>query len=154
MGYFDRIAIAGMRLLSTPEDVRSLTYRGNKKLADGALVAIADDGTSCTDVTATTKNFGVVVFQHAGKSGRTDDNKAEAYLNGDMPPVMVQGRIWVKPDAAVTARGRDSKVYFSATDNSAMSPTVVAENVVGGFMWDTLTNEDGLAVVHITNTPA
>ena len=154
MGYFNNVAIAGLRLKSTPEDVRSLTYRGTKKLVDGALVAISADGRSCTDVVAETKDFGVVLFQHIGKSGRTEDGSAEAYINGDMPPVMVKGRIWIKPAAAVTTRGRDAKVYFATADTSKMTPTAEDGTAIGGFMFDSLTNEDGLAVIDINNTPA
>lgn len=154
MGYYNQVAIAGLRLKSTPEDVRSLTYRGNKKLADGDLVAISDDGRSCEDVVADTKDFGVVLFQHIGKSGRTDDNQAEAYVNGDMPPIMVQGRIWVKPNAVVTTRGRTAKVYFDAANPAKLTPTATGNTAVAGFNFDSLTDADGLAVIQISNTPA
>lgn len=154
MSYYDRVALAGLQLKSTPQDVRSLTYVGTKKIIDGALVAIGADGITCTDVVAGTKDFGVVMFQHIGKSGRTDDNKAEAYVNGDSLPVMVQGRIWVKPAKAVTTRGREAKVYFATADTSTMTPTALDGTAISGFMWDTLTNEDGLAIITINNAPA
>ena len=104
MQHETRMAIAGLRLKSTPEDVRSLPLTENITVVDGQAVSVLATGETC-GAAATGNQIGVVVFQHVGKSGRTADGKSEAYVQYDTLPVMTQGRIWVKPSEVITARG-------------------------------------------------
>lgn len=147
MQFETRVALAGLRLKSAPEDVRSLPLQGAGIVTDGSAVAISDDGETCTAVTGVEKEFGIVVFQHIGKSGRTADGKSEAYAQYDVVPVMTKGRIWVRPDGEVTKRGKTEKVYVTAEGKL----TAVEEGnteLVGAF-WDVPNNSDGLAVVDL-----
>ena len=148
MQFESRVAVAGLRLKSTPEDVRSLPLTSVGTVIDGAAVAIAVTGETCEVVTAGATDFGIVVFQHVGKSGRTTDGKAEAYIQHDTLPVMTQGRIWVKPSETITARGGAAKVYVTAA-TGALSQTSAGNIEVVGAYWDAPTNSDGLAVVHL-----
>lgn len=147
MQYETRMALAGLRLKSTPEDVRSLPLTENVTVADGEAVSILATGETCGKA-ATGNQIGVVVFQHIGKSGRTADGKAEAYVQHDTVPVMTQGRIWVKPSETITARGKAAKVYVTAA-TGALSQTSAGNIEVVGAYWDVPTNSDGLAVVHL-----
>ena len=147
MQYETRMALAGLRLKSTPEDVRSLPLTENVTVIDGQAVSILATGETCGKA-ATGNQIGVVVFQHIGKSGRTADGKAEAYIQHDTLPVMTQGRIWVKPSEAITARGQAAKVYVTAA-TGALSQTAAGNIEVVGAYWDVPTNSDGLAVVHL-----
>lgn len=146
------IAVAGLVLNSAPRDIRSLPYVGEGVIKDGDLVAIGADGETCTDVTAESEDFGVVVFQHTGKTGRTADGKAEAYKKHDVLPVMVKGRIWVKPSAIVTTRGRAASVYVTTADgvNKGLLASTGTTKVLGAF-WDKPSNSDGLAAIDIGN---
>jgi hypothetical protein len=148
MQFESRVAIAGMRLKSTPEDVRSLPLTSTGIVIDGAAVAIAATGETCTAVTSGATDFGVVVFQHVGKSGKTTDGKYEAYTKNDVLPVMTQGRVWVKPNEAITARGKAAKVYVNTTTGTLGKTATGNTELVGAF-WDVPTNSDGLAVVHL-----
>ena len=143
-----RIAIPGLELLSKANDVRSLPFRGEGKVADGGVVAINADGVTCSKVAAESKDFGVVVFHHVGKSGRTDDSKAEAYVDGDVAPVMTMGRIWVKPNEVITARGKAAKVYVNTTDGTLGQTAEGGTEFIGAY-WDTPNNSDGLAIVNL-----
>lgn len=143
-----RMAIAGLRLKSTPEDVRSLPLTENVKVIDGETVAILATGETCGKAVANATGFGVVVFQHIGKSGRTTDNKAEAYIQYDTLPVMTRGRIWVKPNETITARGKAAKVYVNVTTGTLGQTAGTNTELVGAF-WDVPTNSDGLAVVNL-----
>lgn len=147
MQYETRMAIAGLRLKSTPEDVRSLPLTENITVIDGQAVSILATGETCGKAAADTQ-IGVVVFQHIGKSGRTADGKTEAYIQHDTLPVMTQGRIWVKPSETITARGPAAKVYVTAA-TGALSQTALGNIEVVGAYWDVPTNADGLAVVHL-----
>ena len=142
------VAIAGLRLLSKPSEIRSLPYQGDVIAIDGQAVAIGADGETCTNVTADSTDFGVIVFHHIGKSGRTADGKAEAYVKFDVPPVMTVGRVWVKPNEPITARGKAAKVYVNTTDGTLGQTAEGATEWVGAY-WDVLTNNDGLAVVNL-----
>lgn len=147
MQHETRMAIAGLRLKSTPEDVRSLPLTENVKVIDGEAVSVLATGETCGKA-ATGNQIGVVVFQHIGKSGRTTDNKAEAYIQYDTLPVMTRGRIWVKPSEVITARGKAAKVYVTAA-TGALSQTATGNIEVVGAFWDVPTNSDGLAVVNL-----
>jgi len=148
MQFESRVAIAGMRLKSTPEDVRSLPLTSTGIVIDGAAVAIADTGETCTAVTAEATDFGIVVFQHVGKSGKTTDAEAEAYIKGDTLPIMTQGRIWVKPNEAIVARGKAAKVYVNASTGT-LGKTATGNTELLGAFWDVPTNADGLAIVNL-----
>lgn len=147
MQHETRMAIAGLRLKSTPEDVRSLPLTENITVVDGQAVSVLSTGETC-GAAAAGNQIGVVVFQHIGKSGRTADGKAEAYVQYDTLPVMTQGRIWVKPSETITARGEAAKVYATAA-TGALSQTAEGNIEVVGAYWDVPTNSDGLAVVHL-----
>ncbi len=147
MQHETRMAIAGLRLKSTPEDVRSLPLTENVTVIDGQAVSVLPTGETCGKAAAGNQ-IGVVVFQHIGKSGRTADGKAEAYVQYDTLPVMTQGRIWVKPSEVITARGAAAKVYVTAA-TGALSQTAEGNIEVVGAYWDVPTNSDGLAVVHL-----
>lgn len=142
------IAIAGLQLLSKADDIRALGVKGAGKIEDGSVVSLNDDGETCSKVTTGNTDFGIVVFQHIGKSGRTDDNKAEAYIAGDVAPVMVMGRVWVKPSETITDVGKAAKVYVTAA-TGALSKTADGNIELVGAYWDTPTNSDGLAVVNL-----
>lgn len=148
MQFESKVSVAGMRLNSTPEDVRSLPYTGDGKVIDGQLVQINDDGETCGDVTAATKNYGVVVFSNIGKSGRSVDNKSEAYIKGDVLPVMVMGRIWVTPSETITAIGKAAKVYAHNTDGT-VGQTAADSIEVAGWYYSVPTNADGNAIIHL-----
>lgn len=143
-----KIAIPGLQLLSKADDIRSLGLKGAGKAVDGGVVAINGDGETCSKVAAGSKDFGVVVFHHIGKSGRTDDNKDEAYIAGDVLPVMVMGRIWVKPGEVITATGKAAKVYVNTTDGT-LGQTADSNTELLGAYWDTPNNSDGLAIVNL-----
>ena len=147
MQHETRMAIAGLRLKSTPEDVRSLPLTEDVTVVDGEAVSVLATGETCGKAAAGNQ-IGVVVFQHIGKSGRTADGKAEAYVQYDTLPVMTQGRIWVKPSETITARGPAAKVYVTAA-TGALSQTSAGNIEVVGAYWDVPTNSDGLAVVHL-----
>ena len=148
MQHETRMAIAGLRLKSTPEDVRSLPLTENVKVIDGETVSILATGETCGKAAANATGFGVVVFQHIGKSGRTADGKAEAYIKNDTLPVMTEGRIWVKPNEVITARGAAAKVYVKVADGT-LGKTAAGNTELVGAYWDVPTNADGLAVVHL-----
>lgn len=143
-----KIAIPGLQLISKADDIRSLGFKGAGKAIDGGVVAINDDGITCKAVEAGDTDFGVVVFQHIGKSGRTDDNKAEAYIAGDVAPIMVMGRIWVKPSETITEIGKAAKVYVTAATGE-LSKTAASNIELVGAYWDMPTNSDGLAAVNL-----
>ena len=147
MQHETRMAIAGLRLKSTPEDVRSLPLAENITVVDGQAVSVSATGETCGAATAGMP-IGVVVFQHVGKSGRTADGKAEAYVQYDTLPVMTQGRIWVKPSEVITARGADAAVYVNVADGT-LGQTAGNGTLVPNAYWDVTTNSDGLAVVRL-----
>lgn len=142
------VALAGLRLVSTPSDIRSLPYQGDTVAIDGETVAISAGGETCTKVASGSTDFGVIVFHHIGKRGRSPDGKSEAYAKFDVPPVMTQGRVWVKPNEAITARGKAAKVYVNTTNGTLGQTAAGATEWVGAY-WDVLTNNDGLAIVNL-----
>lgn len=143
-----KISTPGMRLLSKANDIRSLPFNGDGYAVDGSVVAINADGVTSSKVVAGSKDFGVVVSHHTGKSGRSEDGKIEAYIAGDIPPVMTMGRIWVKPDEVITARGKEAKVYVNTT-TGLLSQTAAGNTELFGAYWDQPDNSDGLAVVNL-----
>lgn len=146
MQHETRMAIAGLRLKSTPEDVRSLPLAENITVVDGQAVSVFPTGEACGATATAGMQIGVVVFQHVGKSGRTADGKAEAYVQYDTLPVMTQGRIWVKPSEVITAFGGNA-VYVNA--DGTLGQTAGSGTLVPNAYWDVTTNSDGLAVVRL-----
>lgn len=140
------IAIEGMRLISTPEDVRSFALQGAGVVSDGDAVAINDDGDTCKAVTGGEAEFGIVVLHHVGKSGKNEEGK-DAYIQYDVLPVMTKGRIWVRPDGEVASRGKTEKVYVTA--EGKLSAVEEGNTELVGAFWDIPKNSDGLAVVDL-----
>lgn len=146
------VAVAGQRLKSTPEDVRSMPMTGAGTLSDGQVACDAGDGVRCAAVDGVLRPVGIVVHQHIGKNG-TDASGKEAYKQYDVPPIMRVGRIWVKPAVTITATG--GKVYVrtaNATTNNPMgslqtSATDGTELV--GATWDSISGADGMAIVQL-----
>lgn len=147
MQHETRVALEGLRLKSKASDIRSLPFAGTGMATDGNAVAITATGETCKAVASGDTDFGIVVFQNIGKSGRTADKKAEAYVEFDVVPVMTEGRIWVRPAEPVTTRGKDAKVYVTPTGQ--LSATAAGNTEFKGAYWDVPTNDDGLAVVSL-----
>lgn len=154
---FTKLAVAGLTLLSTPSDVRSLVYTGASKVADGQMVAMQSHGV-CSDVSLALANaVGVVQHQHTGKSGRSDDTASgyDVYINNDCLPVKVQGRIWVKPVGVVAAAGKTSKVYAYVTPANLGQLTAIDQGVsttlINDAWWETETTPDGFAILVLNN---
>lgn len=146
------VAIAGLRLKSTPEDVRSMPLAGTGVASDGTAVCDAGDGVRCGMPDGVLRPVGIVVFQNIGKSGKGLDGK-EAYKEFDVVPVMRVGRIWVKPTAPVTATG--GKVYVRTANADAghpigsLQPTATNGTELVGATWDSITSADGYAIVQL-----
>lgn len=154
---YTKLAVAGLTLLSTPSDVRSLVYTGASKVFDGQFVAMVAHA-ECGDVSA---NFaypvGVVQHQHTGKSGRSTDgdNAVDVYINNDCLPVKVQGRIWVKPVGAVISTGKNTDVYVYTTTANKGQVTATDDGantmLIDGAWWETETTPDGFAILMLDN---
>lgn len=146
------VAIAGLRLKSTPEDVRSMPLAGVGAASDGTVVCDAGDGVRCTVPDGTLRPIGIVVFQNIGKSGKGIDGR-EAYIEHDVVPVMRVGRIWVKPTAPITATG--GKVYVRTASPDAghpigsLQPTATNGTELVGATWDSIIGADGYAIVQL-----
>lgn len=146
------VAIAGLRLKSTPEDVRSMPMTGAGTVSDGTAVCDAGNGEQCAKPDGVLRPVGIVVFANIGKNGTGADGK-EAYQQYDVVPVMRVGRIWVKPNAAVTSTG--GKVYVrtaSATTEAplgSLQPSATNGTELVGATWDSISNADGLAIVQL-----
>lgn len=147
-----KMALPGLRLKSTPEDVRSMPMAGAGLIEDGLAVADNGNGEQCCVNDGTKRPIGIVVHQNIGKNGKTAAGK-EAYQQYDVVPVMTHGRIWVKPNDTITATG--AKVYVrtsNPTTNAPIGSLQVAAtdgDELVGATWDSLTNADGLAVVQL-----
>lgn len=145
-----QVAMAGMRLKSTPEDVRSMPMAGAGLLNDGMAVVDFGDGVRCGAVDGSKRIIGIVVFQHIGKNGR-DAQGNEAYQQYDTVPVMRSGRIWVKVTDKVSTTG--GKVYVRSSNPDAEHPLgsiqTTNENAteLAGASFDSLSNSDGLAII-------
>lgn len=146
------VAIAGLRLKSTPEDVRSMPMAGAGTASDGTAVCDAGDGVRCAVPDGALRPIGIVVFQNIGKSGKGADGR-EAYKEYDVVPVMRVGRIWVKPTAPITATG--GKVYVRTASADAthtigsLQPTATNGTELVGATWDSITGADGYAIVQL-----
>lgn len=151
MAIFNDEAVEGLRLKSTPEDIRSLTYTGNLKISDGDIVGISNDGRSCGDI-ADYGYIGIVTFQHIGKSGLSEDRKKEVYIKGDCLPVLVQGRVWVRTMEPVPNRGTGFSVIKTGVNAGKLTTALSDPNALGlnGIFSDTATTE-GLTIVSLND---
>lgn len=146
------VAIAGLRLKSTPEDVRSMPFAGTGSASDGTAVCDAGDGVRCSAFSGTLRPIGIVVFQNIGKSGKAA-NGVEGYQEFDVVPVMRVGRIWVKPNAPITATG--GKVYVRTANADAthpigsLQPAATDGTELVGATWDSISSADGHAIVQL-----
>ncbi|MFH3860347.1 structural cement protein Gp24 [Acinetobacter nosocomialis] len=147
-------AIPGMRArLHMPEEILSLPVAGTGVVSDGEVVVQSADGKTVSAVTgATNTKFGVVVFQHVGKTGKNALGK-EAYQAKDCAPVMQIGSIWVKPSAPVI--DINAKVYVRTANPTAQAPlgslssAALDSTELPNASWETITGPDGLAILRL-----
>ncbi|MFW1982597.1 hypothetical protein ACG94M_04605 [Acinetobacter guillouiae] len=147
-------AIPGMRArLHMPEEILSLPVSGDGVLSDGDIVVQTSDGKTIKSVTdASNTKFGVVVFQHIGKSGKNSKGK-EAYQKLDCAPIMQIGSVWVKPTVPVT--NINAKVYVRTSNPTAEAPLGSLSSVatdsteLPNSVWETITGSDGLAILRL-----
>ncbi|RZG48072.1 structural cement protein Gp24 [Acinetobacter wuhouensis] len=147
-------AIPGMRArLHMPEEILSLPVSGNTLLSDGDVVVQSTDGKTVLAVAdATNKKFGVVVFQHIGKSGKNTKG-LEAYQAKDCAPIMQIGSVWVKTTAPVT--DINAKVYVrtaNATGDAplgSLSSTALDSTELPNASWETITDASGMAILRL-----
>jgi hypothetical protein len=152
MQQYADVAIAGLRLKSTPEDVRSMPMTGAGTVSDATAVCDAGNGEQCAAPDGTLRPVGIVVFQNIGKSGKGADGR-EAYQQYDVVPVMRVGRIWVKPTAVITATGGKVYVRTANADSThpigSLQPSATDGTELVGATWDSISNADGLAIVQL-----
>jgi len=152
MQQYADVALAGLRLKSTPEDVRSMPMTGAGTVSDGTAVCDAGNGEQCAKPDGVLRPVGIVVFQNIGKNGTGADGK-EAYKQHDIVPVMRVGRVWVKPNAAVTATG--GAVYVRTASATTEAPlgslqtSATNGTLLANATWDSISNADGLAIVQL-----
>lgn len=147
-------AAPGMKFhLIGPEDILSLPVAGTSLVNDGDVVVRSTDGKTVSAVTeATNTKFGIIVRHGVGKSGKTADGK-EAYKATDVAPVMTIGSIYVKVTAPVT--DINAKVYVKTANGTtaaplgSLSPTATDGTELPNASWETISNEQGLAVVRL-----
>lgn len=146
------VALAGLRLKSTPDDIRSMPLTGAGVAPDGTAVCDAGDGVLCAAPNGVLRPIGIVVFQNIGKSGKGADGR-EAYKEYDVVPVMRVGRIWVKPTAPITATGGKVYVRTASADAShpigSLQPSATNGTELVGATWDSITGADGYAIVQL-----
>ncbi len=154
---YEKLAVAGLEILSTPKDTRSLVYNGASNVEDGQIVVMPSHGV-CSDLSgAMGERVGVVQHHHVGKSGRSGNgsNAYDVYIEGDCLPVTVQGRIWVKPIGNVPSAGKSTNVYVyvSAENLGKLTASDQGANSVllDGAWWDTVTTPDGFAILQLEN---
>ncbi|AOA58268.1 structural cement protein Gp24 [Acinetobacter larvae] len=146
--------LPGMRArISGPEDVLSIHVSGDGVFTDGEVVIRNADGKTVSTVTdATNTKFGICLRHGVGKSGRNAAGK-EAYQQGDVAPIMTIGSIWVKTTAPVT--DINAKVYVktaNATDVAplgSLSSTDTDGTEFPNASWESISNEQGLAIVRL-----
>ena len=119
----DLIALPGMRFKSQPEEVLSLPLVVDPAypVVDGAPIYLTADKKGCTTTKVNTAGMvGVVVLNAIGKSGKATTTAPESYINGDVVPVMVKGKIWVTSKTKITnvttAVGTSATGDFGAVD--------------------------------------
>ncbi|OTG94998.1 hypothetical protein [Acinetobacter sp. ANC 3832] len=147
-------AVPGMRArLHMPEEILSLPVSGTSVLSDGEVAVQTTDGKTVTTVTnAANTKFGVVVFQHIGKSGKNSKG-LEAYQKHDCAPIMQIGSAWVKPTAPVT--DINAKVYVKTSNGTADAPlgslssVALDSTLFPNATWETITGPDGLAILRL-----
>jgi hypothetical protein len=142
MSIQDKNAVAGLRLISTPEDVRSMPMATVGLVAEGVAVADAGDGLRCAAIDGTLRPIGITVRADIGKTG-VDTNGNEAWKQYDTVPVMRVGRVWVKPAVPITATGVAVHVLADGQLGLTGGQPLV------GATWDSVTSVDGLAIVQL-----
>ena len=147
-----QVAVAGLRLKSTPEDIRSMPYAGTTLLVDGHAVADHGDGVRCTALTESNSPIGIVVYQNIAKSAQTVTGLA-AFQSFDVVPVMRVGRVWVRSTEPVTRTG--GTVYVRTSNPDAEHPigslqvSSTHATELSGATWDSITGADGLAIIQL-----
>ena len=145
-------SVVGMLLQSTPQDIQSMPMTGSGTLSDGMAVFDAGNGEQCAAYAEGLRPIGLVVFSNIGKSGIGSDGK-EAFKQFDVVPVMRVGRQWVKPTAPITATGGAVYVRTASPDSThplgSLQPSATNGTALVGATWDSLTSEDGLAIVRL-----
>ena len=147
-------AIPGMRArLHMPEEILSLPVAGDTLLSDGDVVVQSKDGKTVSAVTdATNKKFGVVIFQHIGKSGKNKKG-LEAYKALDCAPIMQIGGVWVKPTAPIT--DINAKVYVRTANATvdaplgSLSSAALDSTELPNSSWETITDASGMALLRL-----
>lgn len=147
-------AIPGMRArLHMPEEILSLPVSGSTLLSDGDVVVQSTDGKTVLAVAdATNTKFGVVVFQHIGKSAKNAKG-LEAYQAKDCAPIMQIGSVWVKPTAPVT--DINAKVYVRTANATvdaplgSLSSAALDSTELPNASWETITGADGMAILRL-----
>ncbi|MFC2998211.1 hypothetical protein ACFODO_23760 [Acinetobacter sichuanensis] len=147
-------AIPGMRArLHMPEEILSLPVSGSTVLSDGDVVVQSTDGKTVSAVVgATNTKFGVVVFQHIGKSGKNAKG-LEAYQAKDCAPIMQIGSVWVKPTTPVT--DINAKVYVRTANATvdaplgSLSSAALDSTELPNAAWETITGADGMAILRL-----
>lgn len=147
-------AVPGLRAhLSGPEDILSLPVSGLTLVNDGDVVVRKTDGLSVSAVAdATNTKFGVVVRHGVGKTAKNALGK-DAYKAADVAPVMTIGSIWVKVTAPVLSIA--STVYVKTANGTtdaplgSLSSTATDGTALPNASWETVSNEQGLAVLRL-----
>ena len=139
--------------LNGPEDILSLPVSGTTLVNDGDVVVRNTDGKTVSAVAgATNTKFGVIVRHGVGKSGKNALGK-EAYQATDVAPVMTIGSIWVKVTAPVI--DITTKAYVKTANGTtaaplgSLSPTALDGTELPNASWETISNEQGFAVVRL-----
>lgn len=152
MQHYADVAIAGLRLKSTPEDVRSMPMTGTGTVSDATAVCDAGNGEQCAKPDGVLRPVGIVVFGNIGKNGMGADGK-EAYQQYDVVPVMRVGRIWVPATEPITATGGKVYVRTANADSThpigSLQPSATDGTELVGATWDSISNADGLAIVQL-----
>lgn len=145
-------SVVGMLLQSTPQDIQSMPMTGSGTVSVGFAVCDAGNGEQCAKVDGVLRPIGIVPFSNIGKTGVGDDGK-EAFKQYDVVPVMRVGRLWVKPTAPITATGGAVYVRTANPDSThplgSLQPGATNGTALVGATWDSLTSEDGLAIVRL-----
>lgn len=136
-----------------PEDILQLHATGASLFNDGDVVVRTTDGKGFAAVAgATPTKFGVIVRYNLGKSG-VNPNGSEAYKAGDIAPIMMIGKIWVKPSSPVT--DITAKVYVKTANGTTAAPLgSLSSSATDGTelpnaSWETVNNAEGLAILRL-----
>lgn len=100
----DAIAIAGMRVKSMPEEVLSLPLLVDPAypVKSGSLIYLTADKKGATTTQNVAAGFVGIVVHNNGVGANGKDGADDAYIKGDVVPVMVKGKIWAPSAVKVT----------------------------------------------------